>query len=157
MLMITAEDEAIGTMMLHPLDFPNYYTNFIHPTDYVNVTEPFIEHIFHQKKCHNRLLLRICTKIDTHTYLPLTFVIDTGAPAYIFLCPRAKIALESIIKLDDVQNEFLLINGKKLPINETPSNHDNINVIGVMALSKFGFHFEGDEFAFNNLPHYFNE
>lgn len=51
------EDESV--LMLKSPDFPNNYVEFLHPTDYVVTDSPFIEKIFHQRKYHNRLLIRI--------------------------------------------------------------------------------------------------
>jgi hypothetical protein len=85
---ITEEDE----LLLTNADFPDYFTSMAHPDDYILSEERVFETIYHTKPHHNRLLLRASWKIEqngnTH-YLPMTFVCDTGAPMYFYLCSRA--------------------------------------------------------------------
>lgn len=143
------EDETI----FKPVDFPSNYINFIHPEDYVLTDTPIYEEIFHRRRYHNRIFVRICFKVDTNSFLPLTFIIDTGCPMY--LCPKAKDNLKHIIKNDELDVDYIEVLGKKMTIDKTPHVHENVNIIGLMALSRFGFSLMGEEFSFESLPEYF--
>lgn len=141
------EDESI--IMLKPSDFPNYYEDFIHPTDYTIFSTPFIEKIFHKKRFHNRLLIRMCFKIDDHSYIPVTFVIDTGCPMNLYLCKKIKDQLSSRIKVDEFETEYISVeNHKNFTVDDTPHIHHNVNIIGLMMLNYLGFFIENDEFGF---------
>ena len=154
-MMINDDEEQHGHCMLAESDFPNYFVNFCHPEDYIIRKNPFTEKILHWKRHHNRLFLRICFKIDEKSFLPLTFILDTGSPSHIYLCKKAKDEIESIINEDELQNEYILLNGKKLAIHETPYVHQNVNIIGLLALSYFGFYLKGNSFELEDLPEYF--
>lgn len=145
---------------LHDADFPNYYVDKIHPEDYIINTRPILEKIYHTKRGHNRLLLRILIKMDRSTYLPLTFVCDTGACTSLYLCPKALIAIKSRIMKDELDNEYIeLKSEKRMAVEETSYIHENVNIIGLKALFYFGLVLsivDGEYiFEFNNLPDYF--
>lgn len=145
------EDESV--LMLKSSDFPNYYVDFLHPNDYNIVNIPFIEKIFHKKRFHNRLLIRMCFKIDNNSFLPLTFIIDTGCPMYFYLCQKAKDNIKNIIKKDEFETEYVTINGNKnFTVDGTSGN---VNIIGLMALNYFGMLIENNEFEFIRMPEYF--
>jgi len=151
--MLHCEDEHI--LMLGEKDFPANYVDFIHPDDYKILAEPTFEKIFHRRKFHNRLLIRISFKVDDR-YIPITFIIDTGFPMFFYLCPKAKEIFETRIEMDEFQTEFIkLPDGKRFTVDETPHIHHNVNIIGLMALNYFGFSLIDGEFEFERLPEYF--
>lgn len=140
-------DEEESIIMLKQSDFPNYYIDFTHPTDYTLMDESFTEKIFHRKRFHNRLLIRICFKIDINTYIPVTFVIDTGCPMNLYLCDKIKEQLSSRIKINEFETEYISVDGlKNFTIDDTP--HINVNIIGLMMLDYLGFYIKNGEFGF---------
>ena len=142
------EDESV--LMLKPVDFPNYYVDFLHPDDYRITNEPFIEKIFHKKKYHNRLLIRICFKIDINSYLPITFILDINSSENLYLCQKARDNIGHLIKVDEFDTEYIKVfDTKNFTIDETPHIHHNVNIIGLMALNYLGFIIADGEFAFN--------
>lgn len=156
MNLMISEDEDEYVLMLKQSDFPPNYVNFMHPSDYNIFQTPFTELFFHRKKYHNRIFLRICFKLDNEIYIPLTFIIDTGCPMYLYLCPKAKEFLSTVIKKDEFDIEYIVLpNSKKFLVDETPHIHHNVNIIGLMAINYFGFYISNDQFAFENLPEHF--
>jgi len=101
------EDESV--LMLKASDFPNYYVDNVHPDDYKLTSTPFIEKLFHKKRFHNRLLMRICFKVDENRYVPVTFIVDTGSPMWLYLCPKAKEIVNHLIKIDEFETEYLIL------------------------------------------------
>lgn len=161
-MLLFSEDEDESVFMLKSTDFPNYYVDFMHPDDYTLRDTPFFEKIFHRKRFHNRIFVRICFKVDTHSFLPLTFIIDTGCPMFLYLCPKAKENLQHIIKVDEFDTECVNISGKNFSIDETPhvysnciNSVNNVNIIGLMALNYFGLTLIDGDFGFERLPEHF--
>jgi len=59
------------------------------------------------------------------------------------------------ILIDELDNEYIEIDGKKLSVQETPYNHKNVNILGLKALSHFELNlFKDMSFGFKNLPDY---
>lgn len=73
---------------LQPADYPDDYVDCAHPTDYKLLPEPVTEHINHQQFLHSCLHIRLSFKVRDTFYLPMTFVIDTGAPRSMYLCKK---------------------------------------------------------------------
>ncbi len=73
---------------LQPADYPDCYVICAHPTDYKLLPEPVTEHITHQHFLHSRLHIRLSFSVKDSFYLPMTFVIDTGAPRSLYLCKK---------------------------------------------------------------------
>ena len=154
MLVFQNEDDFI--LKISTADFPSNYVNFIHPEDYKLYNSPFMEMFFHKKRFHNRIFIRLCFKLDIETYLPLTFIIDTGCPMYLYLCTKSKDILKHIINSDEFGTEYIsLPNGKKFTVDETPLVHENVNIIGLMAMDYLGFSILNGEFIFENIPDHF--
>lgn len=142
--------------ILQDVDFPDYFVNKAHPDDYREMVDQLpVELIYHQRPNHNRLLLRISFKISGSSYIPLTFVCDTGAPMFIYINELTRRLIKSRIELDDAENEIITINGKVMTLGSSPSNHLDVNIIGLRALSYFGLVLENDEFGFTRLPNHF--
>ena len=141
-------------IMLQDADFPDYYIDKHHPDDYKITEESFYELIYHRRTNHNRLLLRITIMINEYTFLPLTFICDTGAPSFIYISEFTRKCIKNRIKLDDSENEIIIVNGKKMPLSNSPSNHPDVNILGIRALSFFNLCLNYEDFYFKNLPDY---
>ena len=143
------------TVLLQECDFPDYFENKHHPDDFKPVREPIEkECIFHELVDHNRCILRISFRLSTDTFIPLTFICDTGAPGYIYLNNISRQILNSKIIKDDLGSLFFRINGKRMGIKPSPQPRDDTNIMGVMALRFFGFYFGGGSFGFTDMPDY---
>ena len=91
--MVFPELEAEEQLLLCPQDFPDNYTkDYCHPEDY-KVFEHAVEKQLmfnHRQGKFNRLLLRACWRTAHEKYIPMTFVLDTGACGFLFALPENK-------------------------------------------------------------------
>jgi len=136
-MVLLSENEEDYVLTLKDKDFPSNFINFIHPEDYKIFHQPFNEIIYHRKKFHNRLFLRICFKLDNQTFTPITFILDTGSPMYFYLCPKAKEFLNDIIRKDEFDTEYIVLpDSKKFTVDDTPHVHENVNIIDYLFLEE---------------------
>ena len=135
-------------LLLSAADFPSGWTLMAHPEDYVEAPQPVALSIFyHIKPHHNRTLLRVSFKVGEGRYLPMSFVVDTGAPSGLYLSTAARAKLEACSRLivDDADNEFIDIHGLgKVSIQDTSAPHQPANIIGLPLIRKLGIHFSMD-------------
>lgn len=130
-------------LLLCPEDFPECYVNFAHPDDYkiYSGTPPLPQFIYnHRRGKHNRIICRIAWMVDANSYFIMSFVNDTGAPKHMYLSPLAIQILEKndLLKNDqDMNIIYVIINGKKVVIEETPSHHGAANLMGLPLLRRF--------------------
>lgn len=145
-------DDIPSHIIFHDTDFPSYYINKKHPNDFMITSNPIQqEMIFHQRFHHNRLILRTSILIEER-FISVSFICDTGAPDSFYLCDELRQRLSSRIFEDELGVTFIKIGGKKFFVGSPPSNHDNINILGLKALSIFGLYLEDNGFLFENLP-----
>jgi hypothetical protein len=150
---------ADETLLLQEADFPDYFVDKHHPDDYKtlnNAIDP--EFIFHRMTDHNRIIIRISIKITPRIFIPVTFVCDTGAPSFIYINKiTRRLIKDRIHKDDDNDQDYIIINNKRMAIKASPAPHEDCNIIGLLALSYFKMFFEenGVGFNFDNLPNYF--
>ena len=156
-LMIFPELAAEEQLRLCPQDFPENFTkDYCHPDDY-KVFERRVDKqlIFnHRQGKFNRLLLRVCWRTKAEEYVPMTFVLDTGAPKHLYLSQRAIRTLQSHGTLhtdDDTDLLYVIVDGRKCPVETTPPSHDPANIIGVHMLMRFGLCPFEDEYPFFSL------
>lgn len=152
MSILMFEDESI---MLQEADFPDYYINKNHPDDFKPMHVPICELIYHRLQNHNRLILRISVKISDGMFIPLTFICDTGAPTHIYISDLTRRLINSRIEDDDLGNQLITVNGKRMIVNKSPELHRDTNIIGLLALTRFQMFFKDEGFGFNSLPEYF--
>ena len=102
-------------------------------------------------------MVRISIKISPNSYVPATFICDTGAPSYIYTNLLTRRLIKDRIESDDAGNEFIIIRNKRLSLDISPTLHEDTNILGLMALKFFMMYFEdnGVGFNFQNLPEYF--
>lgn len=133
---------------LSAADFPSGWVHMAHPEDYVEIAEPVPLTIFyHVKPHHNRTLLRVSFKIGEGRYLPVSFVVDTGAPSGMYLSTIARAKLEACgrVVVDDPDSEFVEIPGLgKTCIQDTSALHQPANLIGLPLIRKLSIHFGAD-------------
>eukprot|EP00878_Enallax_costatus_P014515 GHUV01015183.1.p1 GENE.GHUV01015183.1~~GHUV01015183.1.p1 ORF type:complete len:146 (+),score=27.24 GHUV01015183.1:72-509(+) len=118
LLMEAPEITAIEQLMLRDEDFPENYCNCAHPEDYhVQGRAISPEHIYnHRHGRHNRLILRISWQVAVDKHVPMSFVLDTGAPKQMYLCQAAMNRLEEFGTIkwdDDMGAQYVELFGRK--------------------------------------------
>jgi len=135
-------------------DFPDHFIEKAHPQDYIPISHPSpIEYIYHKKQYHNRIIVRISWKISIGSYVPISFVVDTGAPNGFYLSPRAFECLQPRICTDDMDNQYVSIHNnrgqhKNIMVCSTPYNHSPANIIGLKVLIFLGLEINQDTMRF---------
>ncbi len=142
---ILSEDlsDVLEDLPLTSHDFPDNYINFAHPQDYAISKEPIQkEMIYHHRDGrHARLLLRVSLQLDRNRFMPMTFVCDTGATRYFLFGTKAIQGLkgEHILKHDpDLDQNYLMVFGRKAPVDPTPEKHSPANILGLRILLRLG-------------------
>ena len=107
-----------------------------------------------KKSHHNRLILRISVKVDADSFTNISFVCDSGAPMYLYLSPKAKRALAKRILTDEISQSYIIVNGSKKPVVDTPATFQPANLLGLMMLVDLGLCLN-DGFIFIRCPEYF--
>lgn len=145
------------TIILYEADFPDYYVDKHHPEDYIPVSKPFTQLIYHDTNEHNRLILRITIKTSNNGYLPVSFICDTGATVGIYTNQLLhRLINHRIIKDNDSGRDYIIVGGNKITVKHTPPPHQDCNVIGLRALCIFGLVLNSNySFGFINLPEFF--
>lgn len=152
--MLTDGDSIIGYTM-KDADFPRNYINQKHPDDLNEFTEPVCELILHTKPYHNRLIMRMSFDIGG-VYIPVSFICDTGAPGSFYLSETTRLSrIAEVIQRDELDNEFVRINGKAFSVSDSPGHHPYANIMGLKALLYFGLSIGDGVFEFSNLPEHF--
>ena len=159
------EENAITKeeLLLHDEDFPDNYVHMAHPDDYKEVSgfEPqFIMHSHFGH--HNRLIVRAAWKVSDTTFIPMSFVCDTGAPSHMYLSSKALYTLQkkNLLLTDEKDIQFVKIRMNKedkfpAVIEETPYIHKDANILGLKCLKKLNMHLKDDGFSFNEDFVYF--
>lgn len=149
-------DDPTGTLeelFLCDENFPKGYVQFAHPQDYQPTPHPIpVERIFHSHDSHFRLILRISVKLSPTTCVPMSFVLDTGCPGYLYLGERAEALMTAFGVLkrdDDFQTSCVNWAGRRLLVQTTPRQHGPANVIGLRALCLFGLQLHASPFGYS--------
>lgn len=151
-------------ILLHDEDFPENYVNMSHPDDY-KITRSFKPQFIvsrHENK-HTRLIARVAWKLSDQSFIPMSFVCDTGAPGSFYLSPTAMAIMKSVGKvlsndMNDAYTEVLARTGNRdsftAVLDSTPRLHRNANIIGLKVMMKLGFSLSQETFSLgNNLEH----
>lgn len=142
-LMVHPEEASTEQLLLCPEDYPQNYRGLAHPDDYLVSAAPIApEYVFnHRQGRHNRLLLRISWKLSDGAFAPATFVVDTGAPKHLYLCEQLMRLLEvNGVVQEDADNDlaYVVVAGRKCPVEATPAGHAPANLIGLKMLMRLG-------------------
>ena len=80
----------LGELMLTEQDFPGHYVNMAHPEDYILLSKPLQPELFHNRRTnHSRLLLRASLALSDNSFVPMTFLCNSGAPSGFYFSERA--------------------------------------------------------------------
>ena len=156
--MIESDTRSIEELLLHDEDFPTGYVNMVHPDDYKVTSRYVSEFIVHSRfGRHNRLIARVSWKILNNTYMPLSFVCDTGAPSHFYLSVSTlnELSKYNALKTDERGTMYVKVFKNHTDtflanIEETPHIHKNANIIGLKALQKLELHLSDQGFSFNS-------
>jgi len=148
------EENTDNEMLLCEENFPSYYVNKAHPTDYIIYDNPVRELIFHKNSSYSRLLVRASFKLN-NKYIPITFICDTGAPKFLYLNKKSKKLLQNRINTDCLQNEYMIVNinnrNVRIGVSEPPTIHSEVNIFGLLLLELLGFTLNMNTFNLVNL------
>lgn len=131
----------LGDLTLNPQDFPGHYVNMAHPQDYIAMSDPLQPELFYNLN-HFRLLLRASFALPDKSFLPMTFVCDSGAPGGYYFSERAITMLSrpdvQRLMRDDLHNMYLQTEVGKFAVTDTPQRRQPANVLGLRVLEKYG-------------------
>ncbi len=154
---VEGEDVLIGKQ-----DFPDEYGKTLsHPDDYIRVEECMTPTIIYNdgEDKNERIIARFSWKSDDgKTYIPMSFICDTGATRHIFLSDAAFALLRVIrsIKKDELGTRYVVINGRKTALLPTPDSFQPANLIGLPLLSRFGLSIDKNKnVKFDDPPAFF--
>ena len=144
-------------------DFP-WRQQTDNPSDYIKCSTPITpEFIFHHVRGkNNRLWMRASWKLADDEFVPMSFLLDTGAPKHFYLSERAMRTLEDAglaIEDTDTDIQFVYAFGRKCPVELTPSAHAPANILGLKMLKRLGLQLFDEEphFSFNKQFHFFDK
>jgi len=85
---------------------------------------------------HERAYLRASWKLKNGAFLPMTFLIDLGAPQDIYLSYKARNILADGGRIQyrgDIEagSEVILVDNEQTMVNDTPLIHQPANIIGI--------------------------
>ncbi|KAJ6557244.1 hypothetical protein DFH09DRAFT_540855 [Mycena vulgaris] len=86
---------------------------------------------------HVRMWYRTSFKIADGQYLPMSFLVDTNAPSWLYLSSKALTALNDHGRIDRLDYLLRLQNGIAFYIANTPRSHRPLNLIGIELIQKF--------------------
>ena len=165
--MVEAAAASNPMTMFCEADFPASFVHMAHPLDYVVSRDPILpEYIYHHKGRHRRLIFRVSWKTQDSTFIPMSFVCDTGAPYFLYLSDQARDAMgkAGIIKEDEKGDEFVTIKTDNAEgeatafvagIEDTPDSHKPANLIGLSLLLKLGLQLKSSTFTFTHQIKHF--
>ncbi|KAJ7750143.1 hypothetical protein DFH07DRAFT_775274 [Mycena maculata] len=117
-------------------DFPKGWENGHHPDDYKILSAPIEpEYFINSRYKHVRMWFRISFKIADGQYMPMSFLVNTNAPWWLYLGDKA---LETLTKHGRLEDSCIrLQNGLDVRVAITPDSHQPTNLIGIELIQKF--------------------
>ena len=126
------------------IEMPEEFRNYEHPEDYHVLTYMTTPQLYTVKeKSYFRYFAHIAWKISDNKYIPMSFMVETGAMGNIYLCKKAmKLLLDE--RVIDPNTRKVNIHTTKseqvheLQCLETPRRCEPLNIIGLSFLKLFG-------------------
>jgi hypothetical protein len=159
---MTLLDPNTLTALLSNEDFPADYVHHQHPEDFKPLSSPLPVNAFYHEDGKNRKLhMRVSFKVSDTLFIPMSFVLDTGAPMYFYLSCKARELLKAygLVFKDETDVERLNIHYKLkdgterrfgAPIEVTSDSKDPANIMGLSTLMRLGLQINQDEVKFGN-------
>ncbi|KAJ7134368.1 hypothetical protein C8R44DRAFT_423280 [Mycena epipterygia] len=149
--LIDSKDGFMGDLPLGATDFPPGWVSGQHPEDYQALAGPLTPLFFMtDAPQHVRLWYRVSFKIrregagEGEYYMPMSFLVDTGAPASLYL---GKTARELLMPERLGKDHRMSIGGAELDVTDTPPNLQPANIVGLGLISRFGLGVEGKRWS----------
>ena len=162
MILMMSDPCASPTVLLHDEDFPANYVHHQHPDDFKPLTEPLPVSVFYHENGKNRRLhMRVSFRVSDTLFLPMSFVLDTGAAMHFYLSRAARTLLKrcDLVVMDESDVERLTIHYKLkdgttcrfgAPIEVISDNNDPANIIGLSTLMRLGLQLSQNGISFEN-------
>jgi hypothetical protein len=153
---VEGEDVLIGKE-----DFPDNYVNMAHAGDYKPSSEAISPSFIYNRGGikHDRIIARVAWKCPNGSFMPMSYICDTGATRQIYLSKLGFLVLAEkglIMQDPELGTKYALVNGKKVAILPTPITFEPANLIGLPLLARFGLTLSPDgNVSFSNFPSYF--
>ncbi|KAG2482518.1 hypothetical protein HYH03_018563 [Edaphochlamys debaryana] len=148
MLGVSETDQVVA---LCAEDYPRHFVSGQHPKDCVvtKVLDTKPEFIFHHVRGkNNRLWFRAAWKLPSDEFTTMSFLLDTGAPKHLYLSEKCLQVLEKagVVQVnEDFNIMFVVIFGRKCPVERTPSPHSQANIMGLKLLMLLGLQLSEEE------------
>ena len=143
-------------MLFRNADFPDQYVNMQHPDDYKVVSEPFVEYINHSSGYKHRLIVRVCWQKSSTEFMPMSFVLDSGAPGHLYLSSKAQSMLEGMGRIHQDTEAFTafvdILGAGQFPVQPSPPGYAPASIIGLGVIMKLGLRVRDGGFAFEDAP-----
>lgn len=135
----------LENLILTDADFPEYFVNWAHPEDYILVENPFKpEYIYpnmRNKESTKLLLMRACFELpESKKFLPMTFVLHSGAPNSLYLSEQARsiFGKEGLLEVNSSMMHHIKVFGQKCEVEPFPYKDRGANLIGNPLLAAMG-------------------
>jgi hypothetical protein len=144
-------------VLLYPSDFPLNFQDGVHPGDYMESDAPIEpECIYHHVRGkHKRLWFRVSWRLKSGKFVPISFLLDTGAPKHLYLTQQVLKILEddgTATVNEDMCAQCVKLYGRNCIVEESPTQHQ-ANVMGLNLLKRFKLQLFDEEPHFSlNLP-----
>ena len=155
-----ADESQDETIMIDNRDFPCNFFNGRHPED-LKVLEKPIEPEFILNEINLRLILRNSFEVN-NGYLPMSFLIDTGAVGCLYFSEEAMKAMIGNNLIIRAREEIVRVrfgpnNGKimKAAVQTTPKTFEPANIMGLKMLLKLGLRAYGSNWCFEEPVSFF--
>jgi len=117
-----------------------------------------VDLFYHENGNNRQLHMRVSFKISDSLYIPMSFILDTGAPMYFYLTRESSALLRTyrLVCKDDSDKEHLTIHYKHNDGSDrtfdTPVETiaDAPNIMGLSVLMLLGLQLSQDDVFFNN-------
>jgi hypothetical protein len=163
-LILDVNEPPSPTTLLIPEDYPLSFRNpdklYAHPRDYLEESSPIAPQVFLYKKGpRSRIFLRISVRLEEEgpKWTTATFLLDTGACAHFYFCPRLVQLLKKRMYMEGGADDFIKVKMGDKVFNcnvkeDLPSAHQPANVMGLPMLFMLGLKLKQERisrFTFN--------
>jgi hypothetical protein len=161
------------TQLFQHMEFERTYANWRRNGDYI-LQKDVVKPEFWTMKTGSmfRYMFRMCWRCHNYGYMPITFLVDTGAMESLYLCKEAIDTLRLLKVLtqdDDSKHMFVTLcrrgdgtcerpeQAYRVRCYPTPKAYEPANIVGLRFVQRFGFVVDGDSFRFHNMVDFLGE
>lgn len=130
-------------LLLCDNEFPESFESDKHPDDYKVMNNPITpELIYHTHRArHDRLWMRMSWKLYASTYMPVSFLLDTGACKHLYASDQLIEFLQfaRLAHVDpDLNIMFVRVFDRKAQLKSVPTVHRPCIIMGSKLQMRFG-------------------